>query len=134
MAARLIASRLLPKKATHNWQTPARVLCQRNVGSSRLLCSEETGVIASKEPFELELKRGKTYLWCACGRSLKQPFCDGRHRGTKLRPTKFQVEEQEDEVQLVFLCGCKQTSTRPFCDGTHATPHVLSQTVHKKTE
>ena len=24
-------------------------------------------------------QEGKTYYWCSCGRSAKQPFCDGEH-------------------------------------------------------
>jgi len=29
-------------------------------------------VVASKEPFKVSLEPGKTYFWCACGRSKKQ--------------------------------------------------------------
>merc|ERR1711924_381257 len=31
---------------------------------------------------------GKTYFWCTCGASAKQPFCDGSHKGTDFKPTK----------------------------------------------
>ena len=37
------------------------------------------GLIAKKEPAGLTLEAGKTYAWCACGLSQKQPFCDGSH-------------------------------------------------------
>lgn len=30
-------------------------------------------------PIDVELKKGKSYAWCACGLSKKQPFCDGSH-------------------------------------------------------
>ena len=30
-------------------------------------------------PYAAEVEEGKTYYWCACGRSNNQPFCDGSH-------------------------------------------------------
>ena len=56
-----------------------------------------------------------TYVWCTCGRSQKQPFCDGSHRHTKFSPFKFTLTED----QTVSLCQCKHTLTPPYCDGTH---------------
>ena len=34
----------------------------------------------------------RTYWWCACGRSARQPFCDGSHQGTGLAPVKHKAE------------------------------------------
>ena len=34
-------------------------------------------IIAQKAPYPVEVEAGKTYFWCSCGRSAKQPFCDG---------------------------------------------------------
>ena len=31
--------------------------------------------------FKPTVIRSKTYYWCSCGRSQKQPFCDGSHKG-----------------------------------------------------
>jgi CDGSH iron-sulfur domain-containing protein 3 len=73
-------------------------------------------LIAQKEPYAVDVEAGKTYLWCACGRSANQPFCDGSHAGTGLTPVKYEARESG----TVFFCGCKQTGDRPFCDGTHA--------------
>eukprot|EP01017_Pseudomicrothorax_dubius_P037828 TRINITY_DN5596_c0_g1_i1.p1 TRINITY_DN5596_c0_g1~~TRINITY_DN5596_c0_g1_i1.p1 ORF type:complete len:169 (-),score=24.60 TRINITY_DN5596_c0_g1_i1:101-607(-) len=56
----------------------------------------------------------KTYRWCSCGMSLKQPFCDDTHVGTSFKPLKFTIEEKVDKVSL---CACKLTSRAPFCDG-----------------
>ena len=56
---------------------------------------------------------------------LHQPYCDGSHKVTKLRPVKFSVKEQNLEA---FLCGCKQTGSQPYCDGTHATAQVQEST------
>ena len=74
-------------------------------------------VVAQKAPYEVEVEEGRKYLWCACGRSDKQPFCDGSHKGTGITPLVFTAEATE----TVYLCGCKQTHNQPFCDGTHST-------------
>ena len=37
--------------------------------------------VGQYEPFILELDEAKRYVWCQCGVSMKQPFCDGNsHR------------------------------------------------------
>lgn len=72
-------------------------------------------IIAQKAPYPVEVEAGKTYFWCACGRSAKQPFCDGSHKDTGLSPVKWQASE----AKRVFFCGCKSTANRPLCDGSH---------------
>jgi CDGSH-type Zn-finger protein len=52
-------------------------------------------VIAQKGPFATAVVAGKTYYWCACGRSSKQPFCDGTHKQTTLTPIAFTAENNE---------------------------------------
>jgi CDGSH-type Zn-finger protein len=74
-------------------------------------------VIAQKGPFPVELEAGKTYFWCACGKSAKQPFCDGTHKGSDFRPIIYKAESSGE----VWFCGCKHSGDKPFCDGTHAT-------------
>jgi CDGSH-type Zn-finger protein len=71
--------------------------------------------IAAKFPVKVELEAGKTYAWCSCGNSKKQPFCDGSHKGSEFVPKVFKAEE----TKTAFLCQCKHTKTPPFCDGTH---------------
>ncbi len=66
-------------------------------------------------PYQVDLKKGRTYRWCRCGRSSSQPFCDGSHEGTGMRPVELVAEKDE----TVILCGCKETGDFPFCDGTH---------------
>jgi CDGSH-type Zn-finger protein len=73
-------------------------------------------VIAQKGPYPVEVKSGKSYYWCACGRSANQPFCDGSHAGTDFTPVKFEATDTE----TIWLCGCKHTQGQPFCDGGHA--------------
>ena len=74
-----------------------------------------TPVRASDTPFAVALEQGKDYWWCACGLSQSQPFCDGSHKVTDLRPVQFTAAESK----TVYLCGCKSTGNRPYCDGTH---------------
>jgi CDGSH-type Zn-finger protein len=61
------------------------------------------------------LEEGKAYFWCTCGRSAKQPFCDGSHKGTSFQPQRFVAES----TGTFNLCGCKASDDKPFCDGTH---------------
>lgn len=70
---------------------------------------------AQKTPYEAELEEGKTYAWCACGRSATQPFCDGSHEGTGFSPVTYKA----DKTGKVSFCGCKNTKKQPLCDGTH---------------
>lgn len=71
---------------------------------------------AQKGPFKVSVEAGKKYFWCACGRSKKQPFCDGSHAGTGLTPVAYEAPASKD----VFFCGCKATGRKPLCDGTHS--------------
>lgn len=73
--------------------------------------------VARHGPYVLDLPAG-VYLWCACGRSRRQPFCDGSHRGTGIQPVRFKVVPRRT-VETVWLCGCKHSRSTPFCDGTH---------------
>jgi mannose-6-phosphate isomerase-like protein (cupin superfamily)/CDGSH-type Zn-finger protein len=75
-----------------------------------------TPTIAHRKGFHVEVKAGKRYFWCSCGRSANQPFCDGSHQGTEFSPVLFEATADED----VIFCGCKHTGTRPFCDGSHS--------------
>lgn len=72
-------------------------------------------VCAQLGPYQVDLEEGKAYFWCTCGRSGKQPFCDGAHKDTSFRPHRFVAEA----TGTVNLCGCKSTDDKPFCDGTH---------------
>lgn len=73
--------------------------------------------IAVRHPAAVALEAGKRYAWCRCGLSQRQPFCDGSHKVTDLRPIVFTAEKTE----TVYLCQCKHTKNQPFCDGTHET-------------
>ena len=71
--------------------------------------------IAQKAPYATNVEAGKTYYWCACGKSANQPFCDGSHKGSGFAPKPFTAEKDGP----AYLCGCKQSKNAPFCDGSH---------------
>ena len=73
-------------------------------------------VIAKKEPAAVELEEGKTYYFCTCGRSAKQPFCDGSHQGSAFQPMPFVAKKSGTN----YLCQCKRTRNAPFCDESHS--------------
>ena len=51
--------------------------------------------VAKRGSYKVEMEQGKTYFWCTCGDSKKQPWCDGSHKGTEFRPYKFTWEEPD---------------------------------------
>jgi len=76
-------------------------------------------VIAQKAPYPIEVEEGKSYYWCQCGQSKKQPFCDGSHRKEgKFKSLKYLATESKK----MFFCGCKMTSNQPLCDGSYSKP------------
>jgi CDGSH-type Zn-finger protein len=72
-------------------------------------------VVFQKKAMPVEVEAGKTYYWCACGRSANQPFCDGAHKGTGIAPVAYKAEA----TGKAFFCGCKHTKKEPLCDGSH---------------
>jgi CDGSH iron-sulfur domain-containing protein 3 len=72
--------------------------------------------IAQKASYPVEVCAGKSYFWCACGRSARQPFCDGSHKDTAFSPVKYTAKADGK----VFFCGCKHSGKKPLCDGTHS--------------
>lgn len=61
-------------------------------------------------------KKGDAVLWCACGRSKSQPFCDGSHRGSGIVPVRLVANCDGEEA---LLCLCKKSKSPPCCDGSH---------------
>ena len=77
----------------------------------------ENSSTPQKSPYKVKVEKGKTYFWCACGTSQKQPFCDGSHKKEgKFKSLKYLAEEDKE----MYFCGCKMTKHPPFCDGTHS--------------
>ena len=72
-------------------------------------------VIASRAPIAVEVEEGKTYWWCTCGKSAKQPFCDGSHKGSEFTPLRHDATR----TGTAWFCGCKHSKNAPLCDGSH---------------
>ena len=72
-------------------------------------------IIAANHPAKVALEEGRKYFFCACGKSRKQPFCDGSHQGGEFTPIAFECTESKD----YYLCQCKYSNNKPYCDGSH---------------
>jgi len=77
--------------------------------------SNESANIAQKSPYAVDIEVGKSYWWCSCGKSAKQPFCDGSHQGSSFTPVEYKAEE----TKTAYFCGCKQSGNGVMCDGAH---------------
>ncbi|MFM7273898.1 MAG: CDGSH iron-sulfur domain-containing protein [Gammaproteobacteria bacterium] len=73
-------------------------------------------VRAGSAPIPVEVEAGKSYWWCTCGKSAKQPFCDGSHKGSDFVPMKYDAPES----RKAYFCTCKATANKPLCDGSHS--------------
>lgn len=71
--------------------------------------------VPQKAPFVMEVEPGN-YAWCSCGKSTKQPYCDGAHKGSSFSP----IIEVVEEKKVIAWCGCKNSSKGGFCDGSHS--------------
>jgi CDGSH-type Zn-finger protein len=83
-------------------------------------------IAAKCEPTAVQVEAGKTYAWCTCGLSEKQPFCDGAHKQCWTEDENGEVQKHfvshkftPEQSGEVWLCNCKQTKNPPFCDGSH---------------
>ncbi len=105
----------LQKPTNDHWSAqylyPAITSEDTNSNIARGFTKEDTTVSA---PSLIQLEPG-TYLWCQCGKSKQQPFCDGTHHGSKHKPLVFEVKR----AGKVRLCNCKKTGEGPFCDDSH---------------
>jgi CDGSH-type Zn-finger protein len=71
--------------------------------------------IGGRAPIRIDVEAGKSYWWCACGRSKTQPFCDGSHKVTSFTP----IEYKPEAAGQVAFCTCKRSGKKPLCDGSH---------------
>ena len=73
------------------------------------------GQRAGEGALAIDVEQGKSYYWCSCGKSSKQPFCDSSHKGTEFKP----LVQKAELTKRRFFCVCKQSNDQPFCDGSH---------------
>ena len=68
------------------------------------------GQRAGDGPIAVEVEKDKSYYWCRCGKSSKQPFCDGSHQGSKFTPVAYKAEE----TKKVFFVLVNKLTTNHF--------------------
>ena len=73
------------------------------------------GQRAGEAAIAINVEQGKSYYWCSCGKSSKQPLCDCSHKTTSFNRLVYKAEK----TKKMFFCACKQTDNQPFCDGSH---------------
>lgn len=71
--------------------------------------------------YSVELKQGRIYWWCRCGKSRRMPFCDNAHKDTSLLPEVVQAQQ----TGTFLWCGCGKTGSQPECDGCSGTNREL---------
>jgi CDGSH-type Zn-finger protein len=75
--------------------------------------ARELPVCAQSGPYEVAVVAGQEYLWCSCGLSARQPWCDGSHRETGFSPIRFTAPISA----MYMMCGCKRSENPPYCFG-----------------
>lgn len=97
--------------------------CDRRDIGHELPAMSQQAKVARLFPAFTQVEKGKTYHWCSCGLSAKQPFCDGSHKGTSFVPVKYEATE----TKRVLFCMCKQTGTAPICNKAHINVAIKTQ-------
>jgi len=60
------------------------------------------GQRAGSGAIKIEVKEGKSYFWCSCVQSSKQPFYDGSHKGSEFKPVVYKAETTKKMFFLHF--------------------------------
>ena len=72
------------------------------------------GQRAGDGPIAIEVQKDKSYYWCLCGKSAKQPFCDASHKRTEFNPVVYKAEE----TKKIFVLANKLTINHFVMDHT----------------
>ena len=62
------------------------------------------GKRAGETPIGINVVEGKSYYWCSCGLSSKQPFCDGSHKETDFKSIIFKADQSK---KVFFVLASK---------------------------
>ena len=74
--------------------------------------------IVSKLPSKVNVKNDTRYAWCSCGLSIKDPYCDGSHKGTGFKPVIIK-ENEEEIVRAVHVLGLNHQGVDLVVDQTN---------------
>lgn len=75
-------------------------------------------VLRQYEPFILELDEATRYVWCQCGVSMKQPFCDGNsHRYASTPAPCLPPATRSQQSSICPFLGAPSSSTLCGCLG-----------------
>lgn len=92
--------------------------------------SNETARVYDKKPIRIKCKEGRMYMWCSCGHSRNQPFCDGTHKIAQFHITLKPIPWSCKKTGYYWFCNCKKSGKKVFCDGTHvdlkSDPNIFS--------
>ena len=72
---------------------------------------------AGDAPIAVDVEKDKSYYWCSCGKSAKQPLCDGSHKGYRIYTSG--LYKAEETKKSVFLCMQSKQTISHLCDGSH---------------
>jgi len=110
------ASYGLQKNTNDKWaEAYLYPVIKSNNAESELAATFKKVKTSSPEPVHVELEKGEKYLYCQCGLSNTQPFCDGSHHGTKFKPLLFEARR----TGSIKICNCKFSKSAPYCDNSH---------------
>ena len=84
-------------------------------------------VIAAETPIQVHLNAGQEYLYCTCGLSGGQPFCDQSHFGTT-HAGRMPFTAVKSGPAL--LCRCKHTDSPAPFPTVPPKPHKAKKTPH----
>ena len=80
------------------------------------------GQRAGEGAISVDVEQGKSYYWCSCGKSSKQPFCDGSHKGSEFNPVAYKAEE----TKKCFFAHVNRLTINPF-----VTVHITKSNIEK---
>ena len=72
--------------------------------------------IGGRAPLAIDVEAGKSYWWCACGRSKSAAVLRRLAQGHGVLAGRV---EGRDQAEQAWFCACKRTGNRPMCDGSH---------------
>jgi len=70
-----------------------------------------TPEIGGRRPIPIMLEGGKSYWWCACGRSKSPPFCDGSHKN-RFQSGRIQARSRRRGLVLRLQTLGQETNVR----------------------